>query len=74
MLMLNTILQWAGNGFILLATYELSKKKRLCLVYYSIGNLLWMVYSIHSHLWALLALDVILTALNVRAWFKWGNK
>lgn len=72
--MLDLVIQWIGNGFILLATYELSKKNRSCLVYYSLGNVFWAIYSIHGHLWALLALDGALTALNVRAWLKWGKK
>jgi hypothetical protein len=71
--MIDFWLQWIGNSFILLATYALAKKKRLCLVLYSLGNVCWITSGIHSHLWAIVALDGILTALNIRAWIQWSK-
>jgi hypothetical protein len=65
------ILQWGGNASILLATYLLARKMKVCLVLYSLGNLLWIIWALQHHVWAIVVLDGILTVLNVRAWLAW---
>ena len=65
------ILQWGGNASSLLATYLLARKRKVCLVLYSLGNLLWITWAMRHHIWAIVSLDGILTVLNVRAWLAW---
>jgi len=69
---MNTVdLQWVGNGLILAATYLLAHKRKSSLVYYSLGNACWITWALPHHVWGIVALDGILTVLNVRAWITW---
>lgn len=71
--MLDLALQWLGNTCILLGCWLLVDKKKSSLVCFSLGNLCWITYGIHSHLWAIVVLDSILTVLNVKAWIQWSK-
>lgn len=65
-------LPWIGNGLILAATYLLARKRKICLVYYSLGNVLYIVWAFQHQIWGVVALDGVLTGLNVRAWIAWN--
>lgn len=67
------VIQWAGNGCILLGSWLLAKKRRSCLVAYSIGNFCWISYGVAAHIWPMVALDAILTGLNVWGWLRWNQ-
>lgn len=73
--MLNLILQWAGNVFIVSSVWFIGKKKRWAWILSGIGNAMWLAYAALSHNQvALGVLSGIFIWLAYRNWLMWKGE
>ena len=72
--MIGVIIQWVANILTVSGVWILAKKDRSALLLLVVGNLLWMCYAISVHMWALVTINLVMTILDVRAWYKWGSE
>jgi len=64
-------LDWLAMVMSLLFLYQLGNKKRYAFVLYSVGNLAWIAVNFLAQIWPGVILNIILIALNIRAYNKW---
>lgn len=67
----NQVLMWIGNVALLLDMYLVGRKSRLAWIFCIIGEALWIVMAIHTHLWALAFICAAFLFLGVKNWFLW---
>ena len=67
-----TLLSWIGNVAIIAGLWFIAEKRRFALLFSMLGESLWIVYSIHSHLWSLAFICCIFLVMWIRSYIKWG--
>ena len=69
-----SMLQWPAMAISLASAYWMgstkAKKRIVAFIMLIVGNLMWIAWGWGEQAWALIALNVGLMALNVRAIFK----
>lgn len=65
--LVNTI-SWLANGYLLVGYWALGRKRHDGgpFVWLGVGCALWAIAGFISHQWALVAINVVLGAINVR--------
>jgi hypothetical protein len=62
--------QWPAMLLTIIAAYFVasgqSGRRRMGFWIYLVGNLLWVVWGVHSHAYALILLQVCLAVMNIR--------
>lgn len=68
------LVQWPAFAASIAAAYFVGsndkKRRNMGFWVFLASNVLWVVWGLHTHAWALIALQVGLAALNVRGLFK----
>lgn len=68
------LVQWPAFAASLVAAYLVAsnnqRRRNLGFWVFLLSNALWVVWGIHTHAWALIALQIGLAGLNVRGLFK----
>lgn len=68
------LVQWPAFAASIAAAYFVGsndkKRRNMGFWVFLVSNVLWVVWGLHTHAWALIALQVGLAALNVRGLFK----
>jgi hypothetical protein len=68
------LLQWPAMVVTVLAAYLVASrsahKRAVGFWCFLASNLLWVVWGVHDHAWALVGLQFCLAALNIRGVFK----
>jgi hypothetical protein len=69
--MLNEILQWVGDVFIIAGVWYVGEKKRFAFLLSMIGNGLWLVYCTRAQMLQLGILASVFIWLSFRNWQMW---
>ncbi len=64
---------WVANILLIICAWRLAQKDRWALLFGAAGGCLWGIKAICTQQWDLLVIEVILSALQIRAWYKWGK-
>jgi hypothetical protein len=64
---------WLANLLIILSWWLLAKKHRYALLLGVAGSLLWCAVAVQKRMPDLVAVEVVLAALGIRAWVLWGE-
>lgn len=65
-------MDWSAFAFTLVGVWFLSKYKRSGFIINVFGSLLWVLIGLHSALYGLLVLNVVLLFLYLRGYLNWG--
>ena len=64
---------WVANALIVISAWRIAYKERWALLIGVTGGLLWSVKAAATGQWDLLSIELILCALQLFAWNKWGK-
>ncbi|MFC1655502.1 hypothetical protein ACFL3C_01405 [Patescibacteria group bacterium] len=64
-------LDWIGMAGSLIFLFLVGSKKRYSFIIYTVGNIAWIAVNYMGHIWPGVILNIILIALNARAYAKW---
>lgn len=64
---------WIANLLIILSWWRLAYKERYALLFGIIGSILWGVKAFLIQEMDLVILEIVLAALGIHAWRKWGQ-
>ena len=62
---------WAAVALTCLSLWRLGNKRRDGFMFGVCGNLAWIVFAAPEPMWSIIAVNVIIMALNVRGHLKW---
>ena len=68
------IFQLISSVFMLGGTIFAAKKKRICWVSYSIGNVMWLYVCIKTQTYGYVPLAIIYVFLNIYGWLQWNDR
>lgn len=68
-----SMLGWVANALIVLSWWLIAGKHRHALLPGIAGSALWSVVAWDAGMMDLLTIEVVLTALGIRAWWRWGD-
>ena len=72
--MIWTLTDWLAFAVTLAGVWLLSKYKRSGFMINVFGSFLWVLIGLHSRLYGLLVLNVVLLVLYLKGYLNWGGK
>lgn len=64
-------LDWLATAFSFAGLYLLPRHHRRAVITWMIGNLVWATWAVYTGNWAILVMQVVLSALHVRTLLTW---
>jgi len=65
------LIGWCGNVFFIIGAASLSYGNSYGFVFNSIGNFLYIIQAMYTHMFSLIVLSFILVAINVIGFITW---
>ena len=70
---LMTYLGWVANGLLILGAWGIAYKVRVSLLIGALGGFLWAAKAVYTGQTDLLAIEIILSSIQVWSFIKWGK-
>lgn len=69
--MIDLVLQWIGNVFIVIGLWNMGKKKWWAFAFSIVGEAAWIIFSVRTRLWSLAFICIVFAALAARNLYLW---
>ena len=65
---------WIGNTLLIICVWRIGYRDRWAFLCGAAGGFVWSIKAYNTSQWDLLAIEIILSILQLIAWRKWGQE